>query len=68
MFTRMLEEVVSVARPGSSDGGSAPHPTVMTCSAAGAPPEPSPVGAAFPPLSLPPQPAAASDGGREDRQ
>jgi hypothetical protein len=24
MFRRMFEEVVSVARPGSSDGGSAP--------------------------------------------
>jgi hypothetical protein len=30
MFRRMFDDVVSVARPGSSDGGSAPQPTVMT--------------------------------------
>ena len=30
MFSRMLEEVVSVARPGSSDGGSVPQLTVIT--------------------------------------
>ena len=38
MLSRMLEEVVSVARPGSSDGGSVPQFTVITCSAASAPP------------------------------
>jgi hypothetical protein len=30
MLSRMLEEVTSVARPGSSDGGSVPQFTVIT--------------------------------------
>ena len=34
MLSRMLAEVVSLARPGSSDGGSVPQLTVKTCSAA----------------------------------
>ena len=56
MLSRMLEEVVSVARPGSSDGGSVPQFTVITCSAASVPPVVAPVPAAS--LSSPPQPAA----------
>ena len=34
MLKRMFAEVVSVARPGSSDGGSAPQLTVISCLAA----------------------------------
>jgi hypothetical protein len=34
MLKRMFAEVVSVARPGSSDGGSAPQLTVISCFAA----------------------------------
>src|SRR5215207_11669761 len=60
MLRRMFEDVVSVARPGSSDGGSVPQFTVMTCSAAAAPPVSPP--AVLPPelSSSPPQPAATS--------
>ena len=50
MFSKMLAEVVSVASPGSSDGGSVPQLTVMLF-----PPEPC--------LAvLPPQPAATTAG------
>jgi len=31
MLRRMFEEVVSVASPGSSDGGSAPQLIVISC-------------------------------------
>jgi hypothetical protein len=63
MLSRMFADVVSLARPGSSDGGSVPQFTVSVCSAAG-PPASScsscvvPVPAASPPSSSPPQPAA----------
>jgi hypothetical protein len=29
MLRRMFDDVTSVARPGSSEGGSAPHPMVI---------------------------------------
>ena len=57
MLSRMFDDVVSVARPGSSDGGSVPQFTVITCSAASVPPSVvAPVPAAS--SSSPPQPAA----------
>ena len=57
----MAAEVVSLARPGSSDGGSAPQLIVISWLAALVPPSSvvSPVPAASPPSSSsPPQPAA----------
>jgi len=51
MLRRMFDDVVSVARPGSSDGGSAPQLTVISCFAALSPDAPS---------SLPPHAAAAT--------
>src|SRR5689334_15563265 len=58
MFRSTFDDVVSVASPGSSDGGSAPQAIVIVCLAASDPPPPEP------PLELlllpPPQPAATS--------
>ena len=58
MFRRMLLDVVSVARPGSSDGGSVPQLTVISCFAA-RPPAPS---------SPPPQAVSATRSARATAQ
>ena len=59
-FSRIAAEVVSLARPGSSEGGSAPQLIVISWLAAFVPPSSvvSPVPAASPSSSSPPQPAA----------
>ena len=62
MLSRIPDEVVSVARPGSSEGGSVPQFTVIVWSAA-RPPSVAAVlvpAAVSSPSSLPPQPAASS--------
>jgi hypothetical protein len=59
MLRRMLDEVTSVANPGSSEGGSAPHPIVIACSDAVGPVESLLDEPALPPPLPPPHPVAA---------
>src|SRR4051812_10882832 len=60
MLSRMFPDVVSVARPGSSDGGSAPQFTVITCFAARSDEPAAAVVAPEDSLSSPPPPHPAA--------